>query len=172
VGIAIEPLSKQHGRAAFSCGQPDLDDWFRRRASQDEKRNIARVFVVVDDKRRVVGFYSLSSFTLAIEDLPDEIARKLPRYDAIPAALIGRLAHDQQVRGERIGELLLADAVRRIVDAGRSLAVFAIVVDAKDEHAVAFYEGFGFTRFPTRSGRLFLLTSTAAEAFTRVGSPL
>jgi len=71
------------------------------------------------------------------------------------------------VRGERIGELLLADAVRRIVDAGRSLAVFAIVVDAKDEHAVAFYEGFGFKRFPTRSGRLFLLTSTAAEAFAR-----
>ena len=167
MGIAIEPLSKQHSRAAFSCGQPALDDWFRRRASQDEKRNIARVFVAVDDKRGVVGFYSLSSFTLAIDDLPDELARKLPRYDAIPAALIGRLARDQQVRGERIGELLLADAVRRILGAGRSLAVFAIVVDAKDEHAVAFYEAFGFKRFPTCSGRLFLLTSTAAEAFAR-----
>ena len=167
MGIAIEPLSKQHSRAAFSCGQPALDDWFRRRASQDEKRNIARVFVAVDDKRGVVGFYSLSSFTLAIDDLPDELARKLPRYDAIPAALIGRLARDQQVRGERIGELLLADAVRRILGAGRSLAVFAIVVDAKDEHAVAFYEAFGFKRFPTRPGRLFLLTSTAAEAFAR-----
>jgi ribosomal protein S18 acetylase RimI-like enzyme len=71
------------------------------------------------------------------------------------------------VRGAGIGELLLADAVRRILGAGRSLAVFAIVVDAKDDHAVAFYENFGFRQFPTRPSRLFLLTSTAAEAFAR-----
>jgi GNAT superfamily N-acetyltransferase len=167
LGIAIAPLGKQHDRAAFSCGQPALDDWFRRRASEDEKRNIARVFVAFDDERGVIGFYSLSSFTLAIDDLPEEIAQKLPRYDAIPAALIGRLARDQQVRGAGIGELLLADAVRRILGAGRSLAVFAIVVDAKDDQAVVFYEGFGFRRFPTRPGRLFLLTSTAAQAFVR-----
>jgi GNAT superfamily N-acetyltransferase len=167
LGVAIEPLARQHDRATFSCGQPALDDWFRRRASQDEKRNIARVFVAVDDELGVVGFYSLSSFTLAIEDLPDGIARKLPRYDLIPAALIGRLARDQRVRRRGIGELLVADAVRRILGASRSLAVFAIVVDAKDDHAAAFYENFGFRRFPARPGRLFLLTSTAAEAFSR-----
>jgi ribosomal protein S18 acetylase RimI-like enzyme len=167
LGVTIAPLGRQHDRAAFTCGQPALDDWFRRRASQDEKRNLVRVFVAVDDELGVVGFYSLSLFTLAIEQLPDEIARKLPRYDAIPAALIGRLARDQSVRGRGIGELLLADVVRRILDASRTLAVFAIVVDAKDDRAAAFYESFGFTRFPTRPGRLFLLTSTAAEAFAR-----
>jgi ribosomal protein S18 acetylase RimI-like enzyme len=167
LAIAIEPLGRQHDRAEFSCGQPALDDWFRRRAGQDEKRNVARVFVAIDDERCVIGFYSLSSFTLAIDDLPDEVVRKLPRYHAIPAALIGRLARDQRVRRQGIGELLLADAVRRILAASRSLAVFAIVVDAKDDHAVAFYENFGFRRFPTRPGRLFLLTSTAAEAFAR-----
>jgi len=125
------------------------------------------VFVAVDDERGVVGFYSLSSFTLVIDDLPDEIARRLPRYEAIPAALIGRLARDQQVRGRGIGELLLADAVRRILGASRSLAVFAIIVEAKDDRAAAFYEDFGFRRFPTRPGRLFLLASTAAEGLTR-----
>jgi ribosomal protein S18 acetylase RimI-like enzyme len=167
LGATIAPLGRQHDRGAFTCGQPALDDWFRRRASQDEKRNLARVFVAVDDELGVVGFYSLSSFTLAIEELPDEIARKLPRYDAIPAALIGRLARDPSVRGRGLGALLLADAVRRILDASRTLAVFAIVVDAKDDRAAAFYESFGFRRFPTRPGRLFLLTSTAAEAFGR-----
>ena len=167
MAIVIEPLGKQHDRAAFSCGQPALDDWFRRQAGQDEKRNIARVFVAVDDEHGVIGFYSLSSFTLAIEDLPQEIARKLPRYDAIPAALIGRLARDQRVRGLRIGDLLLADAIRRILSASRSLAVFAIIVDAKDDRAAAFYENFGFKRFPARLERLFLLTSTAAEALAR-----
>ncbi len=167
MGVAIEPLVRQHDRATFSCGQPALDDWFRRRASQDEKRNIARVFVAVDDELGVVGFYSLSSFTLAIDDLPDGIARKLPRYDLIPAALIGRLARDQRVSRRGIGELLMADAVRRILGVSRSLAVFAIVVDAKDDHAAAFYENFGCRRFPARPDRLFLLTSTAAEAFSR-----
>ncbi len=168
MGVIIEPLGKQHNRTTFSCGQAELDDWFQRRAGQDEKRNVARVFVAVDNKLGVVGFYSLSSFTLALEELPEEIARKLPRYDAIPAALIGRLARDKRAAGRRVGELLLADAVRRILGAGRSLAVFAIVLDAKDERAVSFYENFGFRAFPNRPKRLFLLTSTAAAALERL----
>src|SRR5256885_14530130 len=61
--------------------------------------------------------YSLSSFTLAIADLPREHAKRLPRNDAIPAALIGRLARDERLRGEGIGDLLLADAVRRVLGA-------------------------------------------------------
>jgi hypothetical protein len=67
MGITMEQLSKQHNRAAFSCGQAALDDWVRQRASQGEKRNIARVFVAVDDEHGVVGFYSLSSFSMAVD---------------------------------------------------------------------------------------------------------
>jgi GNAT superfamily N-acetyltransferase len=163
--ITIEPLGRQHDRAAFSCGQRELDDWFRHRASQDEKRNISRVFVAVDDALGIAGFYSLSSFKIAIDDLPEAIARKLPRYADIPAALIGRLARDHRARGGGVGGLLLADAVRRILSASRSMAVFAIVVDAKDDTAVAFYESFGFSRFPSRPRRLFVLASIAAQAF-------
>jgi hypothetical protein len=121
---AIEPLGK-HDRAAFSCGVVALDEWFRFRAG--------RVFVAIDDRRRIVGFYSLSSFTLAIADLPAGHAKRLPRHDAIPAALIGRLTRDEKVRGEGLGEL--ADAVRRVIGGSRSLAVVAIVVEAT---AVAF----------------------------------
>jgi len=168
LAVIIEPLRSHHDRSKFHCGPPDLDEWFHRRASQDEKRNVARVFVAVDDDLGVIGFYSLSSFTLALADLPAEIAKKLPRYEAIPAALIGRLARDARARGRAIGELLLADAVRRIVGAGRSVAVFAIVVDAKDEHAADFYRGFGFRPFPSRPERLFLLTSVVAAAFQRL----
>ena len=166
--MVIEPLGGRHDRIRFSCGQSDLDDWFRRRAGQDEKRNVARVFVAVDDEIAVVGFYSLGSFTLTLPDLPEEIARKLPRYDAIPAALIGRLARDERVRGRGVGELLLADAIRRILEASRTLAVFAIVVDAKDERAVSFYESFGFRPFPSRPDRLFLPASTAAAALEKL----
>jgi ribosomal protein S18 acetylase RimI-like enzyme len=161
LSIVIERLGKQHDRASFSCGQLDLDDWFRHRATQDEKRNVARVFVAVDDELGIVGFYSLSSFTFSIEDLPQKIGHKLPRYDAIPAALIGMLARDERTRGRGVGELLLADAIHRILGAGSSLAVFAIVVDAKDERAANFYKTFGFQAFPLRSNRLFLPTATA-----------
>lgn len=110
----------------------------------------------------MIGFYSLSSLSLSLDHLPEQIARKLPRYDAMPAALIGRLARDERVCGKGVGELLLADAIHRVLGAGRSIAVFAIVVDAKDERAAAFYRSFGFQAFPLQPNRLFLLTATAA----------
>lgn len=163
----IEPLGKQHDRAAFSSGQPDIDDWFRRRASQDERRNVARVFVALDDKESIIGFYSLSAFTVALDALPAELARRLPRYDAIPVARIGRLARHERVRGQGVGEFLLADAVRRILGAARSVAVFAMVVDAKDEAAARFYCRFGFQPFPLQPRRLFLPTATALAALDR-----
>lgn len=166
--LVIEPLGKQHDRAAFSCGQPELDDWFKRRASQDDRRNIARIFVAADNALGVVGFYSLSSFTLSLDIVPEEIARKLPKYNAIPAALIGRLARDTRVRGQGTGDLLLADAVRRILAASKTLAVSAIVVDAKDQRAIDFYKEFGFQGFPLQPERMFLLTSTAATAIESI----
>jgi GNAT superfamily N-acetyltransferase len=168
LSIVIEPLGRHHDRAKFSCGQPDLDNWFHNRASQDEKRNVARVFVAVSPDLGILGFYSLSSLSLSLESLPEEVARRLPRYDAIPAALIGRLARDERARGQGVGELLLADAIQRILGAGRSVAVFAIVVDAKDERAAAFYKGFGFQVFPLHPKRLFLLTATAEAARHRL----
>jgi len=160
---SIEPLGK-YDRAAFSCGVAPLDDWFRQRAGQDEKRNVARVFVAIDDRFGVVGFYSLSSFTLALADVPAEYAKRLPRYDAIPAALIGRLARDERVRGEGVGDLLLADAIRRILGAASSLAIFAIVVEAKDDRAGEFYRSFGFEVFPNHPRRLFITSAAAARA--------
>ena len=128
---------------------------------------MARVFVAIDDQLGIVGFYSLSSFTLAVADLAPEQAKRLPRYDVIPAALIGRLARDERVRGEGVGDVLLADAVRRVIGAARSLAVFAIVVEATDEKAATFYRDFGFAPFPSRPLRLFMPASEAAEAVPR-----
>jgi predicted GNAT family N-acyltransferase len=128
---------------------------------------VARVFLAIDEAGEVIGFYSLSSFTLAFDHLPSEIAAKLPRYDSIPAALIGRLARDETVRGQGIGELLLADAIDRILIASQTIAVFAIVVEAASAEVSAFYRGFGFRPFPLHPNRLFLLTSTARAAMEK-----
>jgi hypothetical protein len=60
MSVRIEPLGTKQDRSGFSCGQPALDDWFRRRAGQHDRRNVARVFVAIDDERGIVGFYSLT----------------------------------------------------------------------------------------------------------------
>jgi GNAT superfamily N-acetyltransferase len=164
LGIRIEPLQRHHHRAAFSCGELSLDDWFRHRASQDVRRDLSQVFVALDDDLGLVGFYSLSAFSLQLDDLPASLAHKLPRYDAIPAALIGRLARDVRARGQQVGDVLLADAIRRVLDARERLGVYAIVVDALSESARRFYATFGFAPLPSRPDRLFLLTSVAQRA--------
>lgn len=171
MALTIQPLGKAHDRSVFRCGQDALDTWFRRQAGQDARRDVARVFVAVDDDLGIVGFYSLGAFSLAITDLPPALADKLPRYDAIPAALIGRLARDTRVRGRGMGELLLADAIARVLEAGTRLGIFAILVEAKDARAAAFYQAFGFQPFPSRPQRMFLLTASARAAMARLQAP-
>jgi ribosomal protein S18 acetylase RimI-like enzyme len=167
--LSFVPLAKEHDRAGFRCGVSDLDKWFHKRAGQDVRRNLARVFVALDDDG-IAGFYSLSAFTLSLEEVPESLAAKLPRYDRIPAALIGRLARDERRRGGGIGELLVADAVRRVLSAAEEIAVFAIIVEAKDEAASTFYRRLGFVSFPANPRRLFMLTSTALAAAERAGA--
>ncbi len=167
--IRFELLNRRHDRA-FTSGASALDDWFRTRATQDQRRHVAQVFVAVDELG-IVGFYSLSMFTLALESLPDRLARKLPRYEAIPTALIGRLARHERAKGSGIGDLLVADAVKRVLAAAESVAAYAIVVDAKDERGRQFYESHGLISLPSRPNRLFLLTETAAAALAAAAEP-
>ena len=164
--LRFEPLG-DHDRRAFSSGQLDLDTWFRERAGQDQRRNLARVFVAVDEDLGVVGFYSLSTFAIALHDLEPEMQRRLPRYPLVPAVLIGRLARDVRMRGQGLGELLLVDALKRIIAASQTLAIFAVVVDAIDAPAAAFYARMGFKAVPDAPLRLILPLATATQAATQ-----
>jgi GNAT superfamily N-acetyltransferase len=169
LSIRFERLTRQHDRAAFASGVQALDDWFRTRATQDQRRHVAQVFVALDEEG-IAGFYSLSMFTLVLESLPEGLSRKLPKYDAIPAALIGRLARHQRAKGSGVGDLLVADAVKRVLSAAETVAAYAIVVDAKDDRGRAFYESHGFISLPSNRNRLFLLTETAARALEAASS--
>jgi ribosomal protein S18 acetylase RimI-like enzyme len=169
--IRIEPLGKRHDRTTFTSGESVLDRWFRTQAGQKERRSVTRVFVASDDEG-IVGFSTLSMFAIGLDSVPERVARKLPRYPDVPAALIGRLARAIRARGKGVGELLVADAIDRIVAATRSIAAFAIVVDAKNERARLFYERLGFIPFPTRPDRLFLLMETAASAAAKSRPPV
>jgi GNAT superfamily N-acetyltransferase len=156
VPLKIEPLSEHHARRTFSCGEAELDDYFRRRAGQGERRNVAHILVAVSDDLSVAGFYSLSTCAISPGQLPEQIARKPPHYETIPAAPIGRLERDLRARGKGVCELLVADAVKRALGADRSMGIWAILVDAKNQRAADFYRSLGFhslslASFPTIS---------------------
>ena len=122
---------------------------------------MARVFVAIPEGgSEVAGFYTLSAASIERIALPSEVARRLPRYP-VPVALIGRLAVDRRWGSRGLGSALLADAFRRVVRAGEALAVYAVIVDAKDARAQAFYERFGFVRLPDAGRRLFYPVASA-----------
>ena len=148
----------------FNCGHSVLDDYIRRYALQDVRRNLARVFVALpaDDLDCLAGFFTLSAGSVNCSDLPEQLARKLPCYP-IPIALIGRLAVNQAFQGKGLGSILLADACQKVRQARDTLAVVGIIVDAKDDSAASFYRHFGFVELPGKPDRLLL----PAAAFCR-----
>jgi GNAT superfamily N-acetyltransferase len=153
----FEPLGKQHNRAAFSCGDEALDRYLRQQTRQDMTKNVAQVFVLVHrPTEQLAGFYTLSAFSVQAAELPEDVARQLPRYPLIPATMLGRLAVDQQFRGQGIGGVLLLNALRRAREASRSVASVAVIVDAKNDQARSFYEHYDFQRFISDEYRLFL----------------
>jgi ribosomal protein S18 acetylase RimI-like enzyme len=156
----IEPLSPEHDRSQFFSGSDALDRYLREHASQDIKRRIATCLVAVNvTSRDVAGYYTLSAASVALNALSAEIAKKLPRYPTVPAALLGRLAVSRAYQGRGLGGVLLADALKRTARA--ELGVFAMLVDAKDESAQRFYERHGFTLLPG-DARLLCLPISAA----------
>lgn len=158
--LIIEKLKTDHNRSVFSCGKPALDDYIRKRAGQDEKRDVSRVYVASFARAplEIAGFYTLSSCSIDLLALPPDVVRKLPRHP-MPAVLIGRLAVSELHHGEGLGALLLADALQRIKAANESVAVYAVVVDAKDDQAASFYEHFGFKELMTGGNRWYLPVS-------------
>ena len=153
--FAIEALAGRYDRSRFDCGSQPLDRYIRQQASQNARRRVARVFVAVPEGRtEVAGFYTLSAGSIERANLPPETAKRLPHYP-VPVALIGRLAVDRRWAGQGLASALLTDAAQRVVRASEALAVYAVVVDAKDERAHRFYERFGFIRLPESARRLF-----------------
>ena len=158
----IEPLGAAHSRADFSCGVDVLDRYLRELAMQDVRRRIANCFVACDEAGSIAAYYTFAAASIALTDLPPDETKRLPRYPVVPAGLIGRLAVDRRFHGQRLGGALIIDAARRA--AGADPAIYALVVDAKDAAAVAFYEHLGFRRFASRPMSLHLAIATALKA--------
>lgn len=163
-GVTIEPLGRRHDRTAFHCGEEALDRYLKHQARQDSDKRVAAPFVAVNlPDPCVLGYYTLSASVLTLEDLPDELARKLPRYPQVPVTLLGRLAVDRTTQGKGLGEHLLLDALNRSLVHADQIAAMAVVVDAKSEEAARFYGHYGFKPLQAQPRRLFVPMTTVGK---------
>jgi GNAT superfamily N-acetyltransferase len=155
--LVIRPLDNAHDKLGFQCGVISLDTYIKTQARQDVKRRVSRVFVAtrVDQPNSILGYYTLSTLSIELSQLPQALARKLPRYP-VSAALLGRLAVNQVSQGHGVGEMLLIDAIKRTLAVSDEIAIYAMVVDAIDERAQHFYEQFGFSLLSPDNQRLLL----------------
>ncbi len=159
----IVPLAPHHDRAAFGCGEPSLDNYLKRQASQDAKRDLAACYVLCKPgESHIIGYYTLSATSITLTALPDDQLKKVGRYPLVPAVLLGRLAVDQNYRKQGWGEYLLLDALHRALRTG--VGVKFVIVDALNEQAAQFYERFEFRRLKNPSS-LFISVSTIREVF-------
>lgn len=162
----IEALGKTHDRSAFNCGSAALDRYLHQQARQDAEKNVAAPFVLTAAPApQVLGYYTLSASLVNAGELPDALAKKLPRYPQLPVTLLGRLAVDHRMKGKGIGQFLLLDALRRSLGAAANIAAMAVLVDAKDDAAEAFYRHFSFLPLHQQPRRLFLPMKTVAGLF-------
>lgn len=154
----VVPIDQMHDRNTFNSGSVSLDSYFRERVTQDVRRRVAACFVALSNDGRIAGYYTLSSASVFLGDLPAKLIKKLPRYPSVPVVRMGRLAVDQTFRGQGLGGALLADALTRVIRS--EIAAYALVVDAKDNAAADFYRHHGFLETASEPLTLFLPLAT------------
>jgi ribosomal protein S18 acetylase RimI-like enzyme len=171
--IKIEPFDPPtHDRAAFSCGNDQLDNFLKLTAKKHQKDDVSRVFVAVrPGSKLVLGYYSVNSHSITMDQIPESLAKRAPRGRRLPAAYISMFGVDKSVQGKGIGKLLLADCLKRIVRVSDEIGTCAAILDVLDdsnaeaiEKRSRFYQSFGFVSFPSQPLRMFVAVTTLRNA--------
>lgn len=151
---------KKHNRNDFDCGVEALNLYLQRVANQDQKRSLTKVYVLAEGER-VIGYYSISAHSVSKDHLPEN--KQFGGYHEIPFLLLGRLAVDRHYQGLGYGDVLILHAFATTMEAAEKVGIMGMVVDAKDENAASFYQGFGFKRLSSTKNRLVLPLSALAK---------
>ena len=159
----FELLHNQHDRGAFRCDEEALDRYFQTQVTQDIRRRITNCFVAIEVATgHVAAYYTLAASSVPLLDLPPEEMKRLPRYPTVPAVRIGRLATHLKFQGRGLGSAMLMNAAHRTLQ--DAAAAYALLVDAKNDRAVAFYKHHGFRMLVSQPRTLFLPLVTAQKA--------
>lgn len=156
---APQPLTTAHRLDEFSCGEPVLDDWLRRRAMSNQARGASRTFVVTDANGRVYGYYAMAAGAVSQQMATGGVRRNMP--EPIPVMVLARLAVDHRAHGIKLGGALLQDAINRALVVSQNTGVRALLVHSLDDRAKSFYEHYGFEASPSDPMTLMLRLSSA-----------
>jgi predicted GNAT family N-acyltransferase len=166
----FEPLDAfRHSRAEFRSSAEALNLYLKKQARKDADRHLAATFVMVDDTAPavIVGYYTLSNYTVEPAEMPADVARKLPRYPRLPATLIGRLARDERYPGT--GSLLLIDALIKAYAQTKASGSLAVVAEAKDARALHFYRKHGFLQLGAEPNRVYMAMGSVEQLVRSAG---
>lgn len=158
-GFRLERLTKAHPRKVFTSGQAEVDDWPQTKALQNQDKRLSVSKVLLDVTGAVAGYYTLATGQVDFGELPQEVAKKLPKR-MLPVAVLAWLGVAADRHGQGLGKLLLARALHDCHDAGQTFAFIAVIFDCINDTAKAFYQHFDFAELPGHPYRLFL---TAAQ---------
>jgi len=148
--LRIVLLGEKHDREGFTCGVESLDRYLKNQAGQDVRRKANAVFVLglFTEPKRVLGYYTLCAMAISQGEAPEAARKRIPRYPLVSATLIGRLAVAKDHQGQRLGSILLADALQRAFESASTVGSSMVIVDALDQAAAGFYAAHGFLRLP------------------------
>lgn len=152
--MEILAFDRRFDRRAFNSGKPDLDDWLKAKAGQQERANNTRTFLAVDGSK-VIGYYATTAYRLGLDEAAEMYGVGKRAYP-IPAVLLARLAVDVGFQGRGIGSRLLLHALSQIAEASRHVGFEVVVVHAIDQDAMTFYAQRGFTQFEDHDLHLFM----------------
>ncbi|MGD9981129.1 MAG: GNAT family N-acetyltransferase [Hyphomonadaceae bacterium] len=155
-------LKVGHDVTGFDCGREQLNAWLRDRAKKASENDIARTYVVCRGSKRVVGYYALAAGAVAHASAPGGLSRNTP--DPIPVIILARLGVDAREQGQGIGRDLLADAMRRALQAARIIGARALLIHALDADAATFYEALGMKRLKAPEEATFFITMKEMRA--------
>ncbi len=165
--MKIIPYHRNFVRDHFSCGKASLDNYILRNVTKDINSGACTCFVILDDRQRVIAFYTLSTDSIPLDDAPEALKKKI-NYPHIPVILLGRLAVHTEYAGKGYGKIILADALKRSLQSAKEqIGSAAVIVDPIDSEAERFYLKYGFTKIPD-SGKMFMSMRKIEEAF-RIG---
>lgn len=152
--MLIEPLTREHNRKSFDCGDEEVTKFLREKALQDQERDLSRTMVLVDETvspKPIIGYHTLIMTQVSQEEIPND-RPKIKR--GIPVILLGQLGIDMNFQGKGYGDLLLMDAQARIDEISKKVGIRAMMLDARNERLAVWYEKHDFIRFPN-SLRMF-----------------
>jgi GNAT superfamily N-acetyltransferase len=163
-------IAKRHDRAAFDCGDRDLNLYLQRYARQNHESGGAKCFVAtpVGTPAHILGFYTLSPASIAFSRTPVEAKKGLARYD-VPVFRLGRLAVDQSVQGRGLGGTPPLRAADRCLRVAEEIGGVALLINAKSDRAARWYESYGAIAMQDTPLSLILPLAVAADALRRGG---